>query len=131
MNNLAQNTSKMEYIPLVGLPGVPVGQKTDLTTYVPALFMIIIGLAAVVAIGRIIWGGIEYITTDSWMGKEGGKEKIKDAVLGLLIIGASWIVLQTINPNLFKDGNLEINLNIESSTLTGGLPTIGGFGGGV
>ena len=60
------------------------------------------GIAAAVALAliMIIWGGIEYMTTDSWTGKEGGKEKITNALWGLGLALVSYLILYTINPCL-------------------------------
>ena len=119
MKELAQSK---EYTVLAPLPGTTIAgdpTKASLESYIPGLFNLIIGLAAVLAVGWIIWGGIEYITTDSWNGKQEGKNRIWNAVIGLFIVITSWLILFTINPNL-----LNLNLNIKSSTVTapaGGL----------
>lgn len=60
------------------------------------------GIAAAVVLALImtIWGGITYMTTDSWMGKAEGIDKIKDAGYGLGLALVSWLILYTINPRL-------------------------------
>jgi hypothetical protein len=42
------------------------------------------------------------MTTESISGKSGAKERIKNAIIGLLIALLIWIILNTINPNLLK-----------------------------
>lgn len=53
----------------------------------------------------IIWGGVLYMTTDSWMGKDEGKTKILSALEGLGIALISWLILYTINPALVDFSN--------------------------
>ncbi len=130
MKYLAQITN---YKPLAPLPDVRSagtgGNLNDLTGYLPNMFNLIIGLAAVLAVGWIIWGGIEYMTSDSWMGKDDGKKRIKNALIGLIIIIMSWLILYTINPRLLK-----LDLNIvttpaASSNAVATTNTGGSFGG--
>jgi hypothetical protein len=120
MKILAQNEDSREYTVLAPLPGTTVNPncagtdcKASLSSYIPGLFNLMIGVAAVIAVAYIIWGGIEYITTDSWNGKQDGKNRIWNAVIGLVIVITSYLILYTINPKL-----LELNLNIEPTTVT-------------
>jgi len=64
-----------------------------------------IAVAGVLAVVMIIWGGIEYMTTDSWTGKDDGKKRIQDALVGLGLALVSWLVLYTINPCLVNFGS--------------------------
>lgn len=82
--------------------------ETTLEKYLPGVFKLAIGLAAVAAVLMIVWGGIQYITTDAIMGKKEGKDRILNAIYSLVMIIGAWLILNTINPNL-----LNINLNIE------------------
>ena len=82
------------------LPGVEVG--ADFFELVTVLINLLIGVAAVLAVIFITIGGLEYMTTDSLYNKEDGKEKIKNAILGLLLALISWLILYTINPSLVK-----------------------------
>ncbi|MEK7646344.1 MAG: hypothetical protein AAB381_01460 [Patescibacteria group bacterium] len=68
--------------------------------YVQYLFNLAIALAAVSAVFMIVWGGFQYMSTDSWQGKGAGLEKVKNAALGLLLVLTSYIILRTIDPRL-------------------------------
>ncbi len=109
-----------EYAPLSPLPkttpcgdNIPSGAqggsscKTTLATYLPGVFKFSIGIAGVLAVIMIVIGGIQYLSTDAWYGKEEGKTKIKQAIGGLALAIAAWFVLNAINPNLLK-----INANL-------------------
>lgn len=120
----------LSYTVLAPLPGI--GDSGDKTTtlekYVPAVFKLAIGLSAVAAVLMIVIGGFQYISSDAIMKKSEGKERIKNAVFGLVLVISAWLILNTINPNL-----LNINLNIETittKTMDGGsLGTLQKLGG--
>ena len=70
----------------------------DFKTYVQYAFNLFIALAAVAAVFMIVWGGFEYMTTDAWSQKKAGREKVTNAVVGLLLVLSSYLILRTINP---------------------------------
>lgn len=98
-----------EYTVLAPLPGTTIGggRTATLASYIPGLFRLVLGLASVIAVSYIIFGGFLYISTDAIQGKQDGKKHITNAIYGLIMIGVSWLILYTINPNL-----LAFNLNI-------------------
>jgi len=104
-----------DYTLLAPLPGLStkLSQDNILGTYIPVVFKILIGLAAVAAVFKIVMGGFQYMTSDAFMGKKEGKETAKNAVIALVLVVAAWLILNEINPNL-----LEINLKIEPATTT-------------
>ena len=78
MIKLAQQRQQLEYKVLAPLPGTTIGnrgEKADLQSYIPGIFNLIIGLAAVIAVTKIIFGGFQYITTDAIAGKSEGNPK--------------------------------------------------------
>ncbi len=91
-----------EYTPLVpnAFPGITITPKTSLTQFLGTVFSFGIAIAVVLALVMIIWGGIMYMTTDSWTGKEEGKDKIINALSGLGLALVSYLILYTINPCL-------------------------------
>ena len=94
----------LDYVPLAPLPvgegGASLTRVTDAGQYIKGAFNLAIGIAAVLAIIMIVFGGIQYMGTESIGGKGAGLKKIKDAVLGLLLALGSYIILLTINPDL-------------------------------
>lgn len=81
--------------------------KTTASQYIPGMVMLIIGVAGVLAVIKMIFGGILYMSTDAIGGKSEAKGHIQNALWGLLLIIGSYIILYTINPKLL-DINLEI-----------------------
>jgi type IV secretory pathway VirB2 component (pilin) len=84
-------------------------QNSKIGEYLNMMIRIFIGLCAVLAVIMIVIGGIEYMTTELVSSKEAGKERITQAILGLLLALGAWTLLYTINPNL---------LNTDLSSLT-------------
>ncbi len=109
--------TSLNYTPLAAIPS-PSGTgnvgSTDLATYFSQMYQLGVGVATALAVLMVIWGGVEYITTDAIGGKEEGKQKIQNAILGLLLALGSYLILQTINPAL-----LNTNLNITPVTTKG------------
>jgi len=93
------------YVPLAPLPGVGAGESVDLGKYLTAMFKIGIGIAGVFAVLMIVVGGIQFIGGASNPSeRSAAKEKITNAIFGLILALSSWLILNTINPNLLKTG---------------------------
>lgn len=91
-----------DFVPLS--PNLPIiGRKiTSLPELFNALLTIGIVLSAVLAVVMVAIGGIQYMTTDSVFQMTGAKERISNAIIGLLIVLMAVLILQTINPELVK-----------------------------
>jgi Type IV secretion system pilin len=70
------------------------------------LYKFLLGLAIALAIIEIIWGGLE-ISTESVSKKTSGKQRIYNAIFGLIFILSPVLVFSLINPCIL---NLSINL---------------------
>ena len=87
---------------------------TGFATYLNAMIEVVIGLCAVLAMIMIIMGGIQYMTSELVSGKQEGRKKITQAILGLLLALGAFAILNTINPDL-----LNISLNsLPTATVT-------------
>jgi hypothetical protein len=60
----------------------------------------VVASASVLAVLMIVIGGFNYISSDAIDNKENGKHQIKNALGGMLLILVSWVILNTINPQL-------------------------------
>lgn len=78
------------------------------------LYAALIALAAILAVLKIIVAGVKYMLSDVVTSKEDAKKDIKNSLLGLLIIMATYLILNVINPNLL---NLNIFSNIRPITI--------------
>ena len=102
--------SAQGFVPLAGIPGLTEGVNTTasgLPAFFNNLYKYLIGLAAALAVIEIIWGGLQYSTQDSPGGKSGGKERIYQAIFGLVLVLSPVLVFSIINPSIL---NLSLNL---------------------
>lgn len=84
-----------------------------LGAYLNLMINLIIGIAAVLSVIMIVIGGMEYMTSELPGNKEHGRERMTNAVLGLLIALSAWALLNTINPDLLKS-----DVKIDQATVT-------------
>ena len=93
----------LEPLPKVTQSGqVSMEPIVSLSTYIQDAINLFIALSAVSAVFMIVWGGLEYMTTDSWKGKEDGIKKVKNAVIGLIMVLSTVLILKTVNPQLIE-----------------------------
>jgi len=98
---------------LAPIPGLTDNKTTSvvnsdtLATFFNNLYKYLIGLAAALAVIMIVWGGIEYATQDVPFVKSKGKERITEALFGLVLILSPYLVFSIINPSIL---NLSLNL---------------------
>lgn len=98
----SQNTQNYTVLqPLPGIGDTGTGQIT-LSQYLPAVFNLTVGISIALAFIFITIGGITYATSDSLTGKEDGRNYIKNAVTGLLLVIGSYVILYTINPQILS-----------------------------
>jgi hypothetical protein len=78
------------------LGGISLDSSTTLVNLTYYIIYLLYGISGLIAFGNIVFGGFEYMTGNS---KKGG-ERIKNAIIGLVLVLASYIILQTISPDL-------------------------------
>lgn len=110
-------TAAQKYVPLAPLPGILKDQGISLGNYFESLFRIGIGLAGVFAVLMIVIGGVQYVGgAASPSARSDAKNKITNALFGLLLALGAWLLLYTINPDLLKkvDKNIIPPANVKS-----------------
>jgi hypothetical protein len=127
------------YVPLEpnAFVGVGTGSTTSgnpLLDFLTQVFNFGIAIAVTLAFIMMVWGGIEYMTTDSWQGKDNGKKRISDALWGLGLALVSYTILWTINPCLVdfvgnsnkgcNTSNIFLNAPSTPQTNTPSTPTL-------
>lgn len=94
------------YTPLAPLPGLDKGLNFDdscpLANYLNTMFDLIVGVIIVIAMVKLVLGGLEYVTSESISGKANAKDSIIAAFGGLVLALGSYIILNSINPNLLN-----------------------------
>jgi hypothetical protein len=110
-DNATRNSDgTINYVPLADLPGVDPQNRNaqgeaggvDIGKYAAGLFNLAIGISAALSVIIITIGGFEYIGSSSFTSKSSAKERIKNALLGLVMTMAAWLILYTVNPNLIE-----------------------------
>lgn len=101
---LAQD-DKASYNLMTNIPGA--GKIENINQYIKALYLFGLAIVGIIAMLFIIIGGIRYMTA---AGNEtaisDAKSQITAAILGLVLVLTSWLILNTINPELVALRNL-------------------------
>ncbi|MBD3281170.1 hypothetical protein GF391_00300 [Candidatus Uhrbacteria bacterium] len=79
-----------------------------LAQYIAAFYKYLTGVSLIVAAIMIIYGGILYIISATGAKVQDAKEKIKEAVIGLILFLGVYVILSNINPNLDSPTPLNI-----------------------
>ncbi len=101
----------VEYIPMQQDLGIGANLNTsDLSSFVGEIYNLGIAIAVVLAVLEIMYAGIQYMITDN-AGKKGASiERLTGALIGLGLAIASYLILNTINPQILDlDSNKLIN----------------------
>lgn len=105
----AQGFTALAPIPGLTDPSTTSVVSSDtLAAFFNNLYKYLIGLAATLAVIEIIWGGLEYSTKDSVSKQSNGRERITQAIFGLILVLSPVLVFSIINPSIL---NLSINLS--------------------
>lgn len=93
-------------VPIPGLdfkkyPIVVQGEKVSipfLAAYISAFYQYLVGISVVAAAVMIVYGGVHYLVGSSVASVGRAKEIIRDALIGLVLIMATYTILATVNP---------------------------------
>lgn len=73
----------------------PTGFFTDIGVLINRALQFVLVIAALLVFLYLVWGGIEWITSGGDKGKtESARNKITSAVIGLIVVAASFAILQ-------------------------------------
>lgn len=84
------------YQPLAPLPGIDGGGEVTVAEYFSTIYQIGVSLVLVIAVVMLIYGGIQYMMSDSIGGKSGGRETIGKAIIGIVLAVSSYALLYLI-----------------------------------
>ena len=99
-----------DFVPLAPIPGLTEdisATQSGIATFLDNLYTFIIGIAVILAIGMIIWGGFEYALSEAITSKTEGRKKIQQALFGLVLVLSPVLVFTIINPAIL---NLDLNI---------------------
>ncbi len=104
--------------------GLNNSQSLNFIDYAKLIYQTILSIVVVLSIIQVAIGGMEYIASGAGGAKGDGKQRITNALLGLLIALASYLILSTIDPSFVK-----FNLTLDAIQTTS-IPTPGNGNGG-
>ncbi len=84
---------------------VQVGNLTstnDYGEYINTAYTWLVGIAGFIAIVFIMIGGLQYAVAAGHGDTANAKKRIKNAVVGLVLLFSTWLILHTVNPNLLN-----------------------------
>ncbi len=108
-----QNPPLQKFQPLAGIPGVT--DSLTLAGLLQNLYRLAIVIGALIAVIKITLAGFSYMSSDSIGNKSSAKDDIASSLLGLVIILATVLILETI----FGTVNFNFLQNAETVTLSG------------
>lgn len=85
----------------------------DFGQVVNSIYKLSIRIAGAVAVAMFVWGGITYMVAPFGVAGEGlgrAKERMKNAIIGLLMLLATWVIFNQINPDI-------LNLTIKADSV--------------
>ena len=103
------DSSKLVEIPIQG-------SDDGLGGYINTLYFLAISIAAILAVIKLIIGGVKYMLTDVVTSKADAKSEIKGALLGLLLIISAFVILNTINGQIIENRALDGIDKVDQST---------------
>jgi hypothetical protein len=103
----ALTSCRLTFTPNVPIPGLFEGtQRVDETLlgrYISGFYVFFAGVAGILAVVMMMWGGFHYITAaGSPQRMNEGKSIISGAIIGLILVLTSYLLLNAINPRLIQ-----------------------------
>lgn len=93
----------LTYTPLEPIAGLTQGNtNVSVPELLNAVFKILFSLGALLAVFMLVLGGISYMASSIPGVKKMGLDRARAALFGLLILAGSYLILNTINPELVK-----------------------------
>jgi len=124
--HIALAATETGFVPLAPIPGLNDTVKATnegIAIFLNNLYIFAIGIAVILAVAMIIWGGFEYALSEAITSKSAGKERIQQALFGLVLVLSPALVFTIINPSILK---LDVNIpKLETEWGTYVAPVLG------
>ncbi len=78
--------------------------------YVTGVYKFLSGIVGVLAVVMLIWGGIQWMLGGAVETASKAKETIRNALIGLVLVLSSYVILNTMNPELVRFKPIGISL---------------------
>jgi len=97
--------------------GPKAGTEPTLSSYIRGIYVFALALVIIAALGTLVVGGFMYMLSGTITTQEKAKEYIWAAIGGLILALAAYLILYTINPDLTKLKEPDLNTNGNTSML--------------
>jgi len=134
LSTVSASTGTVPYEFEVGIPGiVPKGGSLPAMSLNNVLNKIIKGLfpiAGILAFAMIVYAGFEYATSGGDTNKQkDAQDRIANAIIGLLLLFAFYIIIYTINPDILKTQELTLEpVTLPSITIQANMTKLNDYG---
>jgi len=101
--DIPQEREAFQYHLMVPLPTSEgtVSTTTGIVDYIKTLYLFAMGIAGVIAMGLIVFAGFQWLTSaGSYSTISKARNRMSNAIFGLVILLGSYLLLNTINPAL-------------------------------
>jgi hypothetical protein len=79
------------------------GAATNPCSYIFSFYTFALMIGGILAFGAIVYGGVKYtMAAGNPSGQSEGKEWVKGALLGLLLLVGAYLILNVVNPDIVK-----------------------------
>lgn len=121
----AMTASAEGYVPLVTLPGVTeVNKSVNMSEYLSGVIKLLIAVGAGLAVLTFIVAGVMYVMAGiSPSARSEANKKMTDSAIGLALILASYLILNSINPKLVQFNLMLPPVSISPSQQVSAGPT--------
>ncbi|MBX4192173.1 pilin [Candidatus Parcubacteria bacterium] len=94
------NLSYCPLEPLYPMEQLDINSTNSFPRLIDTAFKILIALGALIAVVTMVIGGVMYMTTEVTHTKDAARHRMLSSVYGLVLLAASFLILNTINPQL-------------------------------
>jgi len=92
--------AEINYTPLTGDTAGKLSEVDSFSELLQNIYNYSIVIAGMLAVIMIAIGGFQYMGSDAYSTKQSAKERITNAIIGLLIVISAVLILETINPGI-------------------------------
>jgi hypothetical protein len=114
----------INYTPQISIGG---GKIANLGDYVAQAYNYALGFVLMIAIIMVMIGGVQWIMARGGGGVEAAKKRISNAVLGVVLLLAAYLILNTVSPAIVKLSLPRVPLNKTNKFAFSDVSNCGGY----
>jgi|GEM_PF-3617081 len=91
-----------DFIEIVPIPDIPYDEGLTFAEYVNQFFRLSVIIGAILAVIMLVYGGFEYMTGVKAGDKKSGLDRVRGAIIGLVLLLSVYLLLYVINPCILR-----------------------------